>query len=128
MKAPKNSAFLLACTLTLNALPAMAQDNSCVGRLHYRTELTAPSLESWAGGSAESECQLTEKLMGLFTSIQDYQAAQDKKNNPIPEQRAMRGTHAKGICVNGTYETTLDPSLTEKQKAVLHEADLFTTG
>lgn len=122
---------LAASGLLFGALPgasARAEAASCVDQIHYWTDLLAPDLESWAKpvdaglltkGTPESECQYTKQLMELFTSVQSIRAsnAQDKK--------PLRGTHAKGVCINGTFQTQFGASLSEQQKAILEGAELF---
>lgn len=100
-------------------------DQSCMTRMKYLTNLTAPSLESWATasllqpGTSETECALTSQLVDLFSFLQDSIAQQN------PDKHKLRGTHAKGTCVSGTFETQFDPRLTTKQKEVLAGAGIF---
>ncbi len=122
----KTSLFSLTGALAVSGLisgTALAQE-SCVQQIDYWTTLHAPHIESWATSSIletptpESECRLTSKLMGLFTYVQ-------QKTAEITHGKPLRGTHAKGICINGTFQPQLSNSLKTNQIADLNSVELF---
>ena len=99
---------------------------SCVQELNYQQDLRVPALETWAtdsllggDGSAEVECRMTQKLSDLFVFVQEKIATESTPN------RKLRGTHAKGLCLNGTYQSQLAATLSDAQKAALKQAGLF---
>ena len=110
------------------AYSGSALAGSCVQDLNYQQDLRVPALETWAtdsllgdDGSAEVECRMAGKLADLFVFVQAKIATESTPN------RKLRGTHAKGVCLNGTYQTQLAPTLSDAQKDALKQAALFAS-
>src|SRR4029078_7296720 len=98
---------------------------SCLQDLNYPQDLRVPALETWAtdsllggDGSAEGECRMAQRLSDLFVFVQEKIATESTPN------RKLRGTHAKGVCLNGTYQSQLAATLSDAQKAALKQAGL----
>ena len=116
-----------ALILLIASLANAGAAGTCVESMKYPQSLMVPAVEVWAsdsaifGGSAEVECNLTNQLVGLFKTLQNKIAKENA------DQRPLRGTHAKGVCVRGTVQPKLDSTLNMDQVSALQQAGLFQT-
>ena len=130
----KNLKMLAVATVTVGLYSGSASAqalapaaDSCVAKLNYPANLTLPSLESWAtdsfvfSGTAETECKLVKELTGYFDMLQAGMAAGS------PDKKKMRGTHSKGICFDGTFQSNLSSTLKESQKKTLLSSMVFSS-
>ena len=124
------SSLLLISTAVGASAWAQTAGMSCVTQIGYPDRLKIPTLESWAlgsadsrfaSGSSESECRLARELVHLFALLQE------KISTEPPLNRRLRGTHAKGVCLNGTFRSNLAADLNGDQKHILEQAQVFAT-
>lgn len=101
-----------------------AAEAKCVDRFDYPSVLTLSSVEAWASdsmiseGDSETECEMVRTLIKRFEILESTVAK-------ASGGKRVRGTHAKGLCLNGTFTANYSQDLTQEKVDTLRQASVF---